>query len=570
MTSPAQYREAWRALQAEPPATLRSAKLALLATFTATPLAPYIGVEAAARGLYVTPWMGPYDQIEQQALNPSSDLYAAQPDVILLAARLEDWAPRLWQRFASLSPIEREHEWRGAVDRLDNAIAALRRYSKASLLLFNFTPPLREPAGLAGATLHPSPAQVLQEANHALAQLCLKHAGVFLFDTARVATEIGIDTWHDAKLAYLARLPFSVAAQIAIGKRLARYLRAIFFPPCKALVTDLDNTLWGGVLGEAGPGSLQLGEDYPGSVYRDFQRALLSLRDRGILLAIASRNNLDEVRDAWPTLRCPLAWDDFAAIEIHWDDKATSLRRIARRLSLGIDSLAFYDDDPLQREWVRRQLPEVTVIDVPDDLLQRIPALDDCGAFDQLLLSAEDQTRATSYQQAQQREQAQQAATSVEDFLASLQLEIDVAPVTAQTLPRVAQLINKTNQFNLTAIRETQAELQAHLDNGAIAATATVRDRFGDYGLVAAALAAPGATPGTYRIRHFAVSCRALGRGVEQALLRGLVEHLKTAGARAVIGEWKPTGRNDVARDFYAQQGWQATGNGLLEWQTYL
>ncbi|MBL8214819.1 MAG: HAD-IIIC family phosphatase [Bryobacterales bacterium] len=569
MTSPAQYREAWRALQAEPPVTLRPVKLALLATFTASPLASYIGVEAAARGLYVTSWTGPYDQIEQQALHSGSELYAQQPDVIVIAARLQDWASRLWQRFASLSPIEREREWRGAVERLDNAIAAIRRHSKASILLCNFIAPLREPAGLAGAMLQPSPAQVLQEANHALAQLCLKHAGVFLFDAARLATEVGLNAWHDPKLAYVARLPFSVAAQIAIGKRLARHLRALFCSPCKVLVTDLDNTLWGGVLGEAGPGGLQLGEDYPGSVFSDFQRALLGLRDRGILLAIASRNNLEEVREAWPKLRCPLAWDDFAASEIHWDDKATSLRNIARKLSLGVDALAFYDDDPLQREWVRSQLPQVTVIDVPDDLLQRIPALDDSGAFDQLMLSQEDQARAASYQQARQREEAQQAAGTLEDFLASLQLEIDIAPVTPATLPRVAQLINKTNQFNLTAIRETQAELQAHLDNGAIAATATVRDRFGDYGLVAAAMAVSEA-PGTYRIRHFVVSCRALGRGVEQALLTGLLQHLKAACAHTVTGEWKPTGRNDVARDFYAQQGWQAKGDGLLEWQAYL
>lgn len=569
MTSPAQYREAWRALQADPPPNLRQAKLTLLATFTAAPIAPYIAVEAAARGLYVTPTIGPYDQIEQQALDPTSGLYTSEPDIVLLAARLEDWAPRLWQRFASLSPIEREHEWRTAVDRLDNAVAAIRRYSNASILLCNFTPPLREPAGLAGARLDPSPAHVLQDANHAIAQLCFKHPGVFLFDLARLATESGLQNWHDPKLAYLARLPFSVPAQIAIGKRLARYLRAIFFPPRKVLVTDLDNTLWGGILGEAGPAGLQLGEDYPGSVFRDFQRALLSLRDRGILLAIASRNNLDEVRDAWPTLGCPLAWDDFAAIEIHWDDKASSLRNIARKLSLGIDALAFYDDDPLQREWVRTQLPQVTVIDVPDDLLARIQALDESAAFDQLLLSAEDQARAGSYRQAQQREQAQAAATSLEDFLVSLQLQIDVAPITPHTLPRVTQLINKTNQFNLTALRETEAELQAHLDNGAIACTATVRDRFGDYGLVAAAFAIPDAA-GAYRIRQFAVSCRALGRGVEQALLQGLLHHVKAAGAQTVIGEWRPTGRNEAARDFYPSQGWQPKGNGLLEWQTYL
>lgn len=555
LRTPADYREAARQIQAQPPAGLRPVRVAFLATFTATPLAPYVVVESARRGLYVSTWFGPYNQIEQQCLAPDSELYAFQPDVVVIATRLEELAPR-----------RIDAEWHGAVARLRAVTAAVRANSKATVLLFNFAEPLIAPAGLAGASLDPSPSAILQQANAALAKAGREQPGVFLFDCARLMIEIGLERWHDPKLNYVGRIPFGVTAQIALGRRLARYLHAMYRTPCKCLVLDLDDTLWGGILGEAGPGGIALGEDYPGNAYRDFQRAVLALRDRGILLAIASKNNEDEVRAAWESLRPVLQWDDFAARQIHWEDKAGSLRAIAKSLSIGLDALAFYDDNPIEREWIRSQLPEVTVIDVPADPLARIAALEESGAFDQLTLTAEDQQRAAQYQDEHRREQLRSAALSLAEFLEQLQIQTELAPVTAETLPRVTQLINKTNQFNLTGRRYTAAELQSLLDSGAIACSVSVTDRFGDYGLVGAAFAVPESN-GCWRLDNFVLSCRALGRGVEGALLAGIARLARERGARCLIGEYRPSGRNVVVKDFYPSHGFQARAEALLEWE---
>ena len=255
-----------------------------------------------------------------------------------------------------------------------------------------------------------------------------------------------------------------------------------------------------------------------------------------------------------------LGWEDFAATRINWEDKAASLRAIAGELRIGLSSLAFYDDNPVEREWVRSELPEVTVIEVPDDPLQRVAALHACEAFDQVTVSREDLQRATLYEHDRQREAARSGSASLADFLATLQIRVTAGPVDRATLPRVAQLIHKTNQFNLTARRYTEAELQGQLDGGAIACWLRASDRFGDYGLVGAAIALPE-NPADWRIDSFVLSCRILGRQVEAALLAAIAQRVSAAGAARLIGEYVPTGRNAPTRDFYAGRGFEAEGD---------
>lgn len=318
--------------------------------------------------------------------------------------------------------------------------------------------------------------------------------------------------------------------------------------------------MWGGVLGEAGPGGIALGEDYPGRVYRDFQWAVSALRQRGILLAIASKNNDTEARQVFeqhPDM--VLRWEDFAATQIHWEDKAASLRAIAGQLRIGLDALAFYDDNPVERAWVRSELPQVTVIEVPADPLQRVAALNICEAFDQLAVSLEDRQRAVLQELDQRREHARAKCTSLAEFLSTLQIRVTVGTVDGDTLPRVTQLIHKTNQFNLTGRRYTEAELLGQLESGAIACWLRASDRFGDYGLVGAAFALPEGSA-SWRIDNLVVSCRILGRQVETALLAAVAERASASGAERLIGEYVGTSRNAPARDFYAGHGFQGEG----------
>jgi FkbH-like protein len=553
--SPAAYREAARGLEADPPSGLRPLRLAVLSTFTASPLEPYVVVEGARRGLAIVPWFGPYDQLEPQALDPGSALHAARPDVVVIAARLEDVAPDLCWRLASLAPDAIDAQLATVTERCASLVAGIRRHGPATVLLANFTEPVVPPLGLAGALHEPSPAAIVARANAALAALCRRSAGVYVLDVARAALAIGLERWHDPKLAYLARIPWSLTAQIEVGKTLARHLRALVVPPRKCLVVDLDGTLWGGVLGEDGPEGIALGADYPGRAYQDFQRALAGLRARGVLLAVASKNDEATVRavlDGHPDM--VLRWDDFAAAEVHWNDKASSLRAIAAALNIGTDALAFYDDSPIEREWVRSQLPEVAVLDVPESPIERVRALDDCGAFDQLRLSDDDRRRADAYREDGQRERLRALAVTPEDFWRGLGTTVRVGPVDPESLGRVVQLMAKTNQFTVTTRRHSAAQVEAMLAAGAVGLWLRARDRYGDYGLVGVALAIPD-DGDAWRVDSFLLSCRALGRHVEGALLAALARRVAARGGRSLLGEFVSTGRNRPAERFFAEHG---------------
>jgi FkbH-like protein len=311
------------------------------------------------------------------------------------------------------------------------------------------------------------------------------------------------------------------------------------------------------VLGECGIDGLQLGADYPGNAFLDFQRRVLALRDRGILLAAASKNNASDVEQALAEHpACLLKRGHFAAFEVHWEDKATSLRRIAQQLNLGLDSLVFFDDNPVEREWVRSQLPDVTVIEAPKSAMLYGQALEDSLAFDALCFTDEDRRRAELYRQESARSELLAEAASLDGFLRSLQMEVEVGPFDDVNLPRIVQLLAKTNQFNLTTRRHDRARLAELLEAGAIGVWARVRDRFGDNGLVAAAVAVE-TTQGVWSIDTFLMSCRVIGRSVETALLAVLERRVHERGGRELIGQYLPTSKNQPAADFYARHGYQ-------------
>jgi FkbH-like protein len=548
--------------------------MAVLSTFTFDLVAPYLVVEGARRGLAIELSFAPFAQLELQVLDPASSLYqpapgADRPTVIVVVTRIEDVAADLGYRYFAI-PADRVASMLDAtVERTARLLREIRARTTAHVIVANQPPLARLAASIADAGAEASQQYAIAQLNHRLAIAAGTVGNVSILDVARLATEVGVARWYDAKLEVLARSPLGGAAQRAVGVRLARQVRAILRPACKCLVLDLDNTLWGGVLGEDGIGGIALGEDYPGNVYKAFQRAIASYRDRGILLAIASKNNEADVVELFanhPDL--VLGLDDFAARQVHWNDKATSLRAIAAELNIGIDALALFDDNPVERAWVREQLPEVTVIDVPSDPLHYVAALDDSGAFDQLVITSEDRQRARLYRDDVQRRALESSAGSPEEFLRSLQMRVTIGPIGAATRTRVAQLLGKTNQFNVTTRRHTEAELAALLaSDRAIGLWLRVADRYGDSGLVGVALAAPvdPGDPAVYRLDSFVMSCRVLGRQVERALLQAVCRRARRAGAHTLLGEFIPTKKNAVAAGFFAETGF-APLDGRAGW----
>ncbi|HEX4492952.1 MAG TPA: HAD-IIIC family phosphatase [Acidimicrobiia bacterium] len=537
----------------------------VLASFTFDLLVPYLLVECARRGLDAAVETGPFNQLEQLVLDRESALWTAAPDVVIVAPRLEDLAPELDAQFLSTAT---DAAIDGYVSRIVGLVRALRTDSAARVVLWNQAPPQRLVAGLADVALEHGQQYAVAELDRRLARACTSIPGVIMLDVARLASELGTRQWYDAKLQALARVPLTAAAQIAVAARTARTLRAMRRAPAKCLVLDLDNTLWGGVLGEDGLAGIALGEDYPGSVYKTFQRVLRGYRDRGVLLAIASKNNATDVDELFASHRdMVLTRDDFAAMQIHWNDKASSLRTIAAELEIGIDSLVFFDDSPVERAWVRDQLPEVTVVDVPGDPVGYVAALDDCGAFDHLVVTAEDRQRAEQYIQQRERVALEHSTGSVEEFLHALQMTATIGRLDTATLPRAAQLLAKTNQFNVTTRRHDEAALQAMLArDGAIALWMRVADRYGDNGLVALAIALPSPASDAYVLDSFLMSCRVLGRSVENALLWSVARRARSH-ATALLGEWIPTKKNKPAAGFFASTGFVPDGERPNCWR---
>jgi FkbH-like protein len=564
-TSPADYIALARRIETERPSQLRQAKVHFLNTFTCELLRPYFIVEGARRALLVEPSFGPYNQLEQLALDPRSSLYESRPDIIVIAARLEDLVPDFWSSFLIRAHNSALDDAIGrVVNRLDGLLAAIRRQTSAVILLWNFTEPLHLALGLSAESIGRSPMAVLQSANDRLAKMAKSHSNAHVFDCARLMREIGLSRMSDPKLFYMARVPFGVEAQILLARRLSRYVASIMLPQCKCLVLDLDNTLWGGVIGEDGVSGIRIGDDYPGNVFKDFQQYLLGLRQRGILLALSSKNNEPDVREAFKHPDMALKFEHFSAQRVNWNDKASSLEEIAQELNIGVDAMAFFDDNAAEREWVRLRLPQVTVIDAPLQPLGYIAAVEDSGAFDQLVIVEEDLKRATMYAEEKGRDVLKGNSASVEEFLEKLGIHVTIGFISEATLPRVAQLISKTNQFNLTSQRHTAGDVQRQIQNGAVALWLRSRDKFGDQGLVGAAIVVPGGE-NVWTIDTFLLSCRVIGRRIESVLLGKIVDVLRARNASLLIGEYVPTPKNAPAANFYRDMGF-AAGARPNEW----
>jgi FkbH-like protein len=538
---------------------LHAVRVGVLASFTAQLLAPYLKVEGASRGMAVAPWFAPYGQLEQAALDENSALYAHRPDVVVLLTRLEDVATPLVERFLTRSAAGIDEAIDSLRARMESLIAGVRRYSAAAVFIANFPTPSRASAGLADAGLELSQAAAVSKANTMLAEMSQKSANVYIFDFARIVAGQGWNQWSDPKLLYMGRIPFGVAGQIATARGLARMLRASLFPPLKCLALDLDNTLWGGILGEDGPGGIALGEEFPGNVYKAFQRYLLELKDRGILLAICSKNNEQETREVIATHPEMLPrLEDFAAVRINWREKSAGLKEIAAELNIGLDAVAFFDDSATERAEVLARLPEVTVLEAPAEPAGYIDAIEESGLFDRLKLSAEDRGRSEAYMQQRERREAGERFETKEDFLRSLEMRAFIGTVDELTLQRVAQLVARTNQFNLTTRRHSAAEIEEMARTG-VGLWLRLVDRFGDNGVTGVALAAPE-NGAEWRIDTFLLSCRIISRGAESALLGRLIERMRERGAREVIGEYVPSARNEPCADFYARHGFEAAG----------
>jgi len=530
-----------------PPPGRRQCRIALLSTFTIDFLAPILRAQCFAAGIDATLYIGPFGQHEQEIRNPDSGLARFRPDIIVIATdwrslglRDEEESPdaALAERLAAIESL-----WRMARERLGTAV-----------IQFNFELPAADPLGHLSAALPGGRGHLLRALNLALWDAAAHAPGVTIFDLEQTAARFGKDRWSDPVIWHTAKQYPAAEALPLLGHQLTALLRALLGLTYKCLALDLDGVLWGGVIGEDGLQGIQLGGGPAGEAYAAFQRYVQSLARTGVLLAICSKNNPEDA--LLPFRRHPemvLREQDIAVFVANWKPKEENLREIAATLNIGLDAIAFVDDNPAERARIRQNLPEVEVIDLPADPALYVSALSRLALFETLAITGEDRARVDSIRQNVARRTLESSAAGVDDYLAQLEIKVQLAPCDEANLPRVVQLINKTNQFNLTTRRRTDAEVRALLAAGAYTQTMRAADRFGDSGLTGVLIALP--ENGRLRIDTWLMSCRVLGRRLDEVMFAALVRYAAANHYTHIRGEYIPSAKNSQVADLYLRLG---------------
>lgn len=532
-------------------------KLAILRSFTVEPVVPLLRAEAFSCGIELDVHVGDFNTYVQDMLDGNSSLYRFAPDAVVLAVRAESAAPELSVGFADLGPPAAQLIAERVIRGYEQWIAAFRKHSQSALIVHSLERPQNPSLGILDSQSEAGQSGLIQRVNRELQRMAGEFRGVYVLDYDALVARHGSERWHDERKWLMTRLPISADHLLPMAREWMRFIVPLSGRVAKALVVDLDNTLWGGVIGEDGMAGIKVGPEYPGAAYQALQRVLLDLSRKGILLAVCSKNNPDDAMEALEKHPGMLMRArDFAALRINWTDKAQNLREIAQELNIGLDALAFFDDNSFEREQVRAILPEVTVIDVPHDPLEYASAVLNCAVFERLTLSSEDEQRTAMYAAQRERAGVEQQFQSKEDFFRFLAMEAELETLSELTLGRVAQLTQKTNQFNLTTRRYSEAQIaEMAKQPGWNIFSIRVRDRFGDHGLVGVAITHDEGDQ--CEIDSFLLSCRVIGRTIETALLAHIAESAAERGRKRLIAWFVPTRKNGPARDFYQQHGFE-------------
>jgi len=531
----------------------------MLRSFTIEPVVAALVAEGLAAGVVFDVTVGDFNAYSQEMLDPGSRLYAADPDLAILAVQTRDIAPELWAGTARIPA-----EYAAALDRVTAELTMLvetfRSRSAWPLVLHGLDLPVHAADGIADHQQATGQINAVREINRRLVELATRKPGVYVLDYDRLVARHGSDRWYDERLWASARLPLNAGLMPTLAGEWARFAFATGPALAKVLVCDLDNTLWGGVIGEDGLEGILLGENEETCPYLRTQRAILNLYDRGIILAICSKNNPDDAMEVLERHeRMLLRPRHFAAMRMNWNAKPANLVEIAAEISVGCDTLVFLDDSPVEREHVLQHAPEVRVLDMPADVERFAEAVRRFPLFERLRITAEDRERGAMYAQQRCRDKLQRSTASVEDYYRSLQMRMQARPLVDETIARASQLTQKTNQFNMTTRRYTEAEITALAADGSHRIwTVEIADRFGDNGIVGLLIVEAGLED--WRIDTLLLSCRVIGRTVETAMLSWLVGQAQAAGAKRLVGEFIPTKKNAAAAETFAIHGFAPEG----------
>jgi len=554
-------------LEGKPLHPLTPFRLAVLSNSTVDLVVPALVASAARHGIALEVIQPSYDQVAQEAMTPDSQVNSSKPDAVLFALDYRALPLKL-----SLGDAETASATvQGVIGYLQALCNGIKANSSAVCIFQSFAPPSETLFGSLDRTVPGTMRGLLDGVNRELANF-VRGSGNVLLDVAGLAETVGLADWHNTQLWNIAKFSFSDKFIPLYGDHVARTVAAIRGKSRKVLILDLDNTVWGGVIGDDGLEGIEVAQgDARGEAHLAVQRLALDLRQRGIVLAVSSKNTDEVARE--PFEKHPemlLKLDHIAVFQANWNDKATNIQAIAEELSLGLDSMVFLDDNPVERGLVRKLLPQVSVPELPEESAFYARTLAAGGYFEAVDFAAEDLKRAGFYQDNAKRVNLQKAVGGVDAYLASLDMTITFQPFDATGRARITQLINKSNQYNLTTRRYTDPEVtEAENDPEVFTLQVRLADFFGDNGMISVVICRP-AEARVWEIDTWLMSCRVLGRKVEHMVLREILGHARAAGIYKLAGTYRPTERNKLVVDHYAKLGFtkvRKEESGLTRWE---
>lgn len=535
---------------------MKELKIAFLANFTITGLAEALKVKCFEEEIFTQTYVSPYNQYVQEILNDSSELYRFAADIIFVVL---DKDPLL-ENFCSfpyhLNDKEREKFIKQKFDEVKDLILKLKK-TTAKIVVNNLTIPDYSSRGILESKENFGVRKCIRYFNDLLELQSKNDPQLFIFDFNLFSSKIGYKHVFDEKLSYMGDMRVSPDALVELSTHYLAYILPLVSLNKKCMVLDLDNTLWGGVIGEDGLAGIKLGPDTEGRPFLNFQKRILELFERGIIMAINSKNNPEDVRDVFNNHPYMLLKEHhFACIKTNWQDKATNMLEIAKELNIGLDSLVFLDDDKTNRELIRKIVPEVAVIDLPEDPVLYTKTIEELNLFSTFNLTEDDTRRGEMYIQQIKRKEFEASFSDVATFLRQLNIKLTINNGDKENSARISQLTQKTNQFNLTTKRYLEEDIINFIGSAnSIIKYIKVGDRFGDYGITGVIII--NKDESEWEIDTFLLSCRILGKNIEFSLMENIIEEALSKGVSKLSAKFIPSKKNIPAKNFLSDCGFE-------------
>ena len=537
-------------------------KIAILSSFTLNGLPESIRVKLSTSNIFSHVFLGGYNQYNEEIINKNSELYSFSPDICFLFLDARKQLGELYFDPYSIDVQSRKKFINNKFEELITLIEHFLQNSNSKLILNNLFIPTYSSYGILEKKIDYGLQEMIMDFNKKVSDYFRNNSSVYVYDFNSFVSRIGENQIFDYRQYFFGDVQISLRYIPHLSNDLLGYIKSILGINKKCIVLDLDNTLWGGIIGEDGISGIKLGPIEPiGKAFVEFQKYLLALHNRGIILAINSKNNLDDVMEVFQNHpNMILKEEHFASLKINWNDKVSNLKEISQEINIGLDSMVFFDDDPVNRDFVRTVLPEILTVELSDDPSSYIPKLMEVNEFNVLKITNEDKQRGKMYLEQRKRIELKNTINDFHDYLKKLNVKIHVKEADEFSIPRISQLTLKTNQFNLTTKRYQEKDIKTFSnDKNKLVICASVEDKFGDNGITGAIIIEK-LNSQEWLIDTFLLSCRIMGREIENSILNFIVEEAKNNNVEKLIAEYIPTKKNKPAESFLSDYGFKEDG----------